>query len=247
MLAKPLLPFALFAAVSTTTQAEPAPIQDFRAQFSVEAYGFNLGVGEQSFHCQNNECTLMSSARPQGAVRLFFKDESYETIKLKRIDNQLLWQSYYKQEIRYKGGSPTTVETRLMRKDGQIINPDKSSDWPASDQVFDPISMPYAIRWRLLHNQPLEGLLIQDNKAQHPLQLRAQKETQLQVEFADKKQPTLQLDFVSHNHSIRLWLLTEQQLFPAKIRITNNQKDQSLTLNLVQTPIWSTPIEKSSP
>lgn len=235
MLLMTLLLASLFTLFSTTSSAATLP--NFSAVYNVNAFGVDLGKARQTFNCQNGECTLISIAKPSGLAALFFKDSSVETIKLSQTNDELKWLSYHKLGISEKEGKETQKQTTLTRDEThqKIWHTEKQKAWPIQANIYDLMSITYAIQYNKLNNRPLTNLYVQDSNFQDKLTLTsADKAEALKFEFAKELIDTQRYTFESHNSTIELWLLPNHSYFPGKIRVTHKDKDRAITLNLAE-------------
>jgi len=214
-----------------------ATLPNFSAVYDVNAYGIDLGEAKQSFNCQNSDCTLISIAKPSGLAALFFKDSSVETIKLTQTDNEFKWLSYHKVGISEKDGEKIQKQTTLTLDEthGQIWHKEKQKAWPIQANIYDLMSIVYAIQYNKLNNRPLTDLYIQDNNFQDKLTLTSSDEVEsLIFEFSEEWIDALRYTFDSQNSKIELWLLPNYHYFPGKIRVTHKEDDRAITLNLAE-------------
>ncbi|MGM0540944.1 MAG: DUF3108 domain-containing protein [Pseudomonadota bacterium] len=230
-----LLSVTLFTLFSTISSAATLP--NFSAVYNVNAFGVDLGKARQTFSCQNGDCTLISVAKPSGLAALFFKDSSIETIKLTQTDDELKWLSYHKLGISVKDGKETQKHTTLTRDEAhqKIWHSEKQKSWPLQANIYDLMSVAYAIQYNKLNNRPLTGLYVQDSNFQDKLTLTSGgKAEALQFDFTKELIDTQRYSFESHNSTIELWLLPNHNYFPGKIRVTHKDKDRAITLNLAE-------------
>lgn len=230
-----LLSAALFTLFSMSSFATTLP--NFSAIYYVNAYGVDLGKVKQSFSCQNSDCTLISTAKPSGLAAIFFNDSSVETIKLIQTDDALKWLSYHKLGISEKDGKTIQKHTTLTLDEShqQIWHTEKQKAWPIQANIYDLMSIAYAIQYNKINNRRLTDLYVQDNNFQDKLTLTSADETeQLDVEFSENWIDTLRYTFDSHNAKIELWLLPNHHYFPGKIRVTHKEDDRAITLNLAE-------------
>ncbi len=234
---------SLLAALSTllltlySTNSSAATLPNFSAVYYVNAFGVDLGKAKQSFNCQNSTCTLTSTAKPSGLAAMFFNDSSVETIKLTQTDSALKWLSYHKLGISVKNGKTIQKHTTLTLDEThqKILHTEKQKAWPIQANIYDLMSIVYAIQYNKLNNRPLTDLYVQDNNFQDKLTLTsADKAEQLEFEFSENWIDTLRYTFDSHNSKIELWLLPNHHYFPGKIRVTHKEEDRAITLNLAE-------------
>lgn len=228
--------------VATAGQVLP----DFKAEFSVRFLGFEIGTAYQSFHCQKTQCTLTSKAKPEGLIARFVNESTVETIKIQQTPSHFRWLSYHKTLTRHKSGKTIIKKTDLVREENHIIylqsDPDLPQQWPASDNVYDTISLAYAITYRLSNHQPIVPLLLQDDKGQYPLKLLANKMDSIELPWLDDEVNARYIKLDSTQATIRLWILENHVLpkrfkaFPAAIEVYNKQTHKTVELNLQSPP-----------
>ncbi|MDA3808584.1 MAG: DUF3108 domain-containing protein [Thiomicrorhabdus sp.] len=232
-----ILSTTLFAFLSANSLAATLP--NFSAVYDVNAYGIDLGKAKQSFNCQENDCTLISRAKPSGLAALFFKDSSVETIKLTQTDDEFKWLSYHKLGLSQKDGKEIQKHTTLSLDEThqQIWQTEKKKAWPIQANIYDLLSIVYAIQYNKLNSRPLTDLYVQDSNFQDKLTLKSADEADsLDFDFSEDWVDTLRYTFDSHNAKIELWLLPNQHYFPGKIRVTHKEDDRAITLNLAELP-----------
>lgn len=227
----------LLSATLFSANSSAATLPNFSAIYDVNAFGVDLGQAKQSFNCQNSDCTLISIAKPSGLAAIFFKDSSVETIKLNQTDDELKWLSYHKVGISEKDGKEIQKHTTLTLDEPhqQIWHTEKKKAWPIRPNIYDLMSIAYAIQYNKLNNRSLTNLYIQDNNFQDKLTLTSADELEaLEYEFTQDMIDTLRYTFNSHNSKIELWLLPNHYYFPGKIRVTHKEEDRAITLNLAE-------------
>lgn len=216
-------------------------LPEFTAVYKVNVAGFNIGTGTHHFSCQAIHCTLKSNAKPSGFIRNFFKDELYETAKIRQTEDSFLWQSYLKREIKYKGDEVREKITEIQRQKGQIVYPDKNRIFADSAYAFDPMSIAYAIQWLNLNQYPksqYDKLKLQTHKLQSVINFQDFKiNTQLSLDFGKSKFSSQVFKLQTANYGIRLWLLKDFDWLPGKIEIYNKNKARTITLELARPPV----------
>ncbi|HHS99423.1 MAG TPA: DUF3108 domain-containing protein [Thiomicrospira sp.] len=218
--------------------AHATELRNFKAVFDVEAVGLTLGQAKHSMHCKDSICTLKSDAKPSGFAAAFFKDSSHETIKLKQNDTMLSWLSYSKLGISYKDdkAKEKTIHLQLNAEKNSVICPEQQREWPVQPQLFDVISISYAIQHAKLNDLPLTNLTLQDTNFQDKLKLKSTDNNDfLEFDFADNHLDAVKYHFTSKHAEIELWLLPKYDYFPGKIRIVN-KKEKTITLSLAEPP-----------
>ncbi len=230
--------------LSSFVAAADQTLPDFKAEFSVQFLGFSLGTAYQSFHCQQTQCILTSQAKPEGLVARFVNEATVETIKVQQ--NHFRWLSYHKTLTRHKSGKIIIKNMDLVREDNRVIylqsGPNHPKQWPASDNVYDTISLAYAIAYRLSNHQPIMPLLLQDEKGQYPLKLLANEKDRIELPWLDDEVNARYLKLDSTQATIRLWIVENGvlpkpfQAFPATIEVYNKQTHKTVELNLQSPP-----------
>lgn len=224
---------------SSNTQAQT--LNDFTAHFTVQVASFNIGQGSHTFKCIEQHCTLNSSAKPSGFIRNFFKDELYETAVLTQTDSQLLWQSYQKKDIRYKGDKVSERIKTLKKTDSAIVYTETEQSFPLQSSAFDQMSIAYAIQWLRLNNaskSEFDKLVLQTDKGQFPIHFKDfAKATTLGLDFAKSPLKTERFVLTTDKINVELWCLADYDWFPAKIKIYNKDKDRTITLQLAKAPL----------
>ncbi|MBO1924242.1 DUF3108 domain-containing protein [Thiomicrorhabdus sp. 6S3-12] len=233
LLSLPLLLNKAFA----SEQAQPIP--DFDATFLVHAYGVDLGKSRHQLHCEQRDCVLETLSKPEGWVKIFFKDSAQEKIQLQQTAQSILWQGYQKQATRHKGDDAKIKSTtfELESSGQQIVYLEKKRQWPWHPGVFDATSIAYAIQWYALNHKDLATaqLILQTTKEQYPIKfsILAHPET-LKLEYG--KEPSQKYRFGNQRFEIDLWLLPEKHYFPGKLRIYDREEDKTIVLVLEKAP-----------
>jgi len=215
-------------------------LNDFTAHFTVQVASFNIGQGTHTFKCVEQNCTLKSYAKPSGFIRNFFKDELYETTELTQTDSQLLWQSYQRKDVRYKGSKVSERVKTLEKTDQAIIYTEKQQSFPLNHSAFDQMSIAYVIQWLRLNNAPRDKfnkLILQTEKGQFPINFTEfGQATTLGLAFANSTLKAEKFVLQTDKINVELWCLAEYDWFPAKIKIYNKDKDRTITLELAKAP-----------
>jgi len=224
---------------ATTSLANTLP--NFKTSYYVNAFGVELGKATHQFQCQQENCTLISRAKPSGIAAMFFSDSSIETSQLKQTNDHLTWLSYHKIGTHKKEGKAIKKHTTMKRDEAsnQVIFIEKNRTWPIQENTFDIMSLAYAIQYFKLNNRPLETLKlhIQDSNFQEKLTFKTVKQTDpLKFKFSNKHFKAVKYAFESQQFKIELWLLEDYQYFPSKIRLINKKEDKTITLNLAELP-----------
>ena len=216
------------------------PIADFNATFNVYALGMKLGVSKHTLRCEQTDCTLKAISKPKGLAKLLLNESSEETIKLQQTDNQLTWLSYQK-DYGKDLSNPKEFKTETYYLNDQIpaeiVNPDKQLSWPVKAQVYDSISLAYAVQFNVLNEKPLNALYLQDRKRQQPLLLKeAFTEKSLKLDNGHVIPKSELFQFETQQAKVKVWLLPKHDYFPARIEVYNIKKDKTLTLVLQEPP-----------
>jgi len=230
--------FMLFMSLFICLPANSAELPNFKAIFDVEALGMTLGQAKQSFICKQQKCILKSDAKPSGLAAAFFKDSSHETIQLTQNDNQLNWLSYHKLGISYKKDKAKEKHLNLIYnpKTAMVDCPEKNHQWPKGDNLFDSVSIAYAIQHAILNKLPIDNFILQDSNFQDKLTHKAtDKHDFIDLDFADDSLDAVKYSFTSKHVNIELWLLPKYNYFPGKIRILNKE-EKTITLSLAEPP-----------
>lgn len=220
-------------ALPSYTFAKPLP--QFQAQFEVDAFGIKLGTSEQNLKCIENSCTLTATATPSGLARLFVNEQTEEIIQLQQTDTDFIWQSYQKTTIK-KGKVSKTVRF-VTTDDNQIHYVEKDRFWPQNPNVFDMVSIAYALQFHLLNQKPLNGFYLQDTGSQDAVTIQTL-EGKNRIDLADME-TTLEaqgLAFETPKAKIKIWLLPAYDYFPGRIEVYNIEKDKTITLLLEEPP-----------
>ncbi len=236
-----LLSLLLFMMLAYTASSNATTLPNFKTSYYVNAFGVELGKAKHRFSCQQENCTLVSRAKPSGMAALFFSDSSIETIQLKQSQENLIWLSYHKLGTSKKDGKLVQKHTTLQRNnsENQVVFIEKNHTWPAPPNVFDILSLPYAIQYFKLNNKVLNELdfYIQDSNFQEKLTFRSIDQPEnLSFKFSNHEFKALKYVFESQQFKMELWLLPKHQYFPAKIRLINKKENKIITLNLAEQP-----------
>ncbi|WP_319381633.1 DUF3108 domain-containing protein [Thiomicrorhabdus sp.] len=221
----------------TPMLAHAQAIPAFKADFSVKAFGFNLGLAHQNMTCDEAlNCTIESVAKPEGWIANFVDESSIESIELQQAADRFKWVSYQKTTL--KKDRVAKIETlKRNQSEKRIEYVEKQRFWPQQPNVYDASSLAYAIQYWKLNNQPLEEIYLQDNKHQEKLHFnRIDQAVKLELPFRKKDLNALRYDFSSRQASIQLWLLPDYDYFPGKIRIENTDEDRVIILTLAKPP-----------
>lgn len=226
------------ALLSFSMASHAVELPNFSSVYDVEAMGLTLGQAKQSFTCQKTNCILKSDAKPSGFAAAFFKDSSHETIQLIQTTNQLTWQSYHKLGISYKNNQPKEKHLNLSRnlEKNSVVYREKNRQWPLKANLFDSVSIVYAIQHAVINQQSIESFTLQDSNFQDELLLQStDMNDSIYVEFEEDELNATKYIFSSEHVEIELWLLPKYNFFPGKIRIINKE-EKTITLTLSEPP-----------
>lgn len=217
-----------------------ASIPDFTAKFNVYAIGLKLGESNHTLRCQQSDCTLQAVSKPQGLAKILLNESSEETIKLKQTESEFIWQSYIK---RYGKdlNNPKTLKTRHFfiseQPPQKVINPATKKSWPLQTQIYDSISLAYAVQFNVLNERPLNNFHLQDRKRQESLILKgAFTPLDLELDNGQTLNNTQLFEFETPRAKIKVWLLPTHHYFPGRVEVYNIKKDKTLTLLLQEPP-----------
>lgn len=231
-----LLGLFLLATFASPLQAQNLP--NFKAQFAVEALGMELGKAKHAFNCQNNQCKLVSNAKPEGLAALLFSDSAVETVQLQQNSDSLQWLSYHKLGTSKKDGKTVKKHTTLkyLKDKNQVIYIEKNRNWPAKPKTFDSISIAYAIQHAHLNQLAVNDFVLQDTNFQEKLRLKnIDKQSWVSLSFAEHDLDAVKYHFVSEHAEVEIWLLPKFNFFPGQVRVLNND-DKTITLSLAEPP-----------
>lgn len=234
---------SFFLAVSLFTLSNISSansLKDFKAEYNVEAMGMTLGKAKHSLKCQENNCTLTSTAKPSGIAAMMSSDSSVEKIQLQQAGNRLTWLKYDKTGISKKDGKVRNKNSTLEligseHKIAYFRNNKRKRDWPSQPRTYDSVSIAYAIQHAKLNKLSVNGITLQDSNFQDKLTLKSNTHGKINLSFADEALNAVKYRLESKNVKIDLWLLPKYNYFPGKMRIVN-QNNQTITLSLVEPP-----------
>lgn len=215
------------------------PLADFKAVFDVDAFGFTVGKAKQNFSCTGQEvqtCTLTSIAKPPSWAERFINESSVEKITLQQTADQFNWLKYQKNLTR-RYDDRTEYKTITLKKDHQhkqITFVEEKKNWPIQLQIFDEISIVYAIQHAVLNNQALDNFYLQGDKVQQKLAIYIKKHNEIiDLPFDENLNSTFVI-FKNDNIHAKVWLLNEHQYFPGRIKIANKKTNKTITLELTK-------------
>ena len=216
------------------------PLSEFQANFKVQALSMNLGISKHSLKCNGTDCTLTASSKPEGLAKLFLNERSQETIHIQQTDNQFNWLSYTKKYGEDLSNKETLkIETLFINPENptQIVNPNRQKSWPTQPEVYDSISITYAVQFNVLNDKPLNQLFLQENKRQESLVLiNAFQPDPLTLNNGKTFANSQRFDFETQKAKVKIWLLPTYDYFPGRVDVYNIKKDKTLTLVLQEPP-----------
>lgn len=216
------------------------PLSDFNATFKIQALGMNLGTSKHTFKCNETGCTLTAYSKPEGLAKLLLNERSQETIQIEQLNNQFKWLSYtkkYGKDLSNK--DEFKVESYLVNLNTptEIINPNRQKSWPAQLEIFDSISLAYAVQFNALNEKPLNQLFLQESKRQQPLVLKsAFTPDALTLNNGKIFANAQRFDFETQKAKVKIWLLPTYDYFPGRVDVYNIKKEKTLTLVLQEPP-----------
>ncbi|MDG6777713.1 DUF3108 domain-containing protein [Thiomicrorhabdus sp. zzn3] len=211
------------------------PLPQFQARFEVDAFGIKLGTSEQELKCIEAHCTLTATAKPSGLASLFVNEQTEEIIHLQQSDTDFIWQSY--QKTTFKKGNVSKTVRFIATDDNQVHYVEKDRFWPHNPNVFDMVSIAYALQFYLLNQKPLTGFHLQDTGSQDAVTIQALN-GKSRIDLADME-TTVEaqgLAFETPKAKIKIWLLPAYDYFPGRIEVYNIEKDKTITLLLEEPP-----------
>lgn len=220
----------------TTAHASSLPNADL--EFEVHAFDIVFGKSKQTLRCHQNNCQLTAIARPSGLASWFVSESTREVIQFRQTKQQLTWLSYRK-EAGDDLDDTDDLKTVTLKRDAnnQVTYPEKNKQWPQQPNLFDMVSISYALAFRRLNQQSLTGLVIQDTYGQDPITIQANNKKQT-LELADFKTEvnTQILQFETKVAKVKIWQMPQYDYLPARVDVYNKEKDKTITLLLTQLP-----------
>jgi hypothetical protein len=98
--------------------------------------------------------------------------------------------------------------------------------------------MAYALQYRLLHNQPIETMTLQEEKKQQQLIFIAQADNRLNTSFKSHLVTNYYVADTA-NHRVSIWLAPELDFFPVKVEIYDKDNRRGFSLSLDQRPKYN--------
>ena len=216
------------------------PIPEFTATFNIHALSMKLGVSKHSLACQQTNCTLSAASKPQGLAKFFLNERSLETIKIQQTDSQFKWLAYekkYGENLSEKGKFKTDAYFINPQNPNEIINPRRQKNWPIQPEIYDSISLAYAVQFNVLNEKALNQLFLQENKRQQPLILKkAFTKAPLTLDNGQTLPKAQLFEFKTLQSEVKIWLLPTYGYFPGRVDVYNIKKDKTLTLVLQEPP-----------
>jgi hypothetical protein len=211
-------------------------LQPFSATFKVEALGMHIGYAEHQLRCQGTSCELTSDATPTGLARHLIGEKSHEKSFIELNQQQLSWKSYQNTIKRLRNQSIKDQFTlELDMETNQIINAERNQNWEYSLDTFDSLSMAYALQHRLLHQQPLTHMILQEEKQQRQLNFIAQTVSSLNTPFQSRL-ATHYYIANADDYRVSVWLAPELNFFPVQVEIYDKKRRRGFILSLDQHP-----------
>lgn len=213
----------------------------FKATFNVRVFGFNVGEARQSLSCRQQNCLLTSEASPPNWAQRFINESAKEQIHLIQNDHEFKWLKYKKFLTRHYDDHTEHKTYTLVRDETNkhIHYVEENKNWPLRSLIYDPISIAYAIQYRILNHLPLDNLYLQDDKVQQKIIFSTQnKSDEIDLDFKDELQ-TKRFEFHNDKMSIKLWLVPEMAYFPGQIEVENKTEKRTITLELNRVPDFS--------
>lgn len=215
-------------------------IPNFTANFNLYAIGMKLGSSNHTLKCLQSDCTLQAVSKPQGLVKLLYNQSSEETIKLHQTDEDLIWKSYLKRHGKDLNDPKMFKTDHFFVSDQQpteIVNPARQQSWPMQTQVYDDISLAYAVQFNVLNERPLNNFYLQDRKLQEPVVLKgAFINSELKLDNGQTLKKAQLFEFETPRAKVKVWLLPSYHYFPGRVEVYNIEKDKTLTLLLQEPP-----------
>ncbi len=226
--------------ISLPMNASAAVIKDFKASFEVDAFDIKLGTSQQTFRCEQQNCTLTATASPSGIASWFLHEETEEIIHLQQTESGFAWQSYQKitRSTSEKGKILKTVN--FVKTDSMPVRVnyiEKERFWPIKPKLYDMVSIAYALQYAKLNKQPLNGFHLQDTNLQEAVDISDSNPIE-SLELADLETTVdaERFEFETSKAKIKVWLLPSYDYFPGRIDVYNIEKDKTITLLLEELP-----------
>ena len=207
---------------SLAVLASPLNLQ---ATYVVSAFGADIGESHQQLHCDaQGDCQLTSDTRPIGIARLFTSERLLERSHF-RLGTSPRWLRYEKKK--YDGDKLVRTVT-LLRQPSTIVYVQGPRHFPAHEDVYDPLSLPFVLHhWK----EPPQALYLQDNNWQDHLTL-----TQWRTPEQLDGRATHHYRFQGQHVTVDVWLDAAREILPIKVRVHNHDTDKTITLTLKQEP-----------
>lgn len=242
-----LLSSSILLSLSFSAYAER--LQPFKAKFDVDVLGMTIGTLKQSLTCQpftqtdkklepSQKCTLKSIANPPKWAQRFINESSSEIIQLEQTKDSLTWQQYKKHLTRrYDDRVEKKIITLTRRDELQKIEfVEGQRIWPLQDNVFDEISIIYAIQHALNNKTDLHNFYLQGDKDQRKIKVEVKnRSASIDLPFADYVTTTL-VYFNNSKMDAKVWFINNQNYFPGRIEINNKTEKRNIVLELKEKP-----------
>jgi len=234
---KGLIAVSLFTLLPHSASAKPLP--EFNVTFEVHAFDIMFGISKQALTCQDQNCTLTATATPSGLASLFVSESTYEEITFLNNSDNLKWLSYLKQSGEDLSDLENVKTVSMIRseKDSHIRYPERDKQWPNQENIYDIVSIAYALQYRKLNQLALNDIYLQDTSGQEKLNI-SQPKSRSEVELADLETSLIseQYEFATSKAKVKIWLLPTYHYFPGRVDVYNIQKDKTITLLLQEPP-----------
>ncbi|WP_044409548.1 DUF3108 domain-containing protein [Thiomicrospira microaerophila] len=233
---KPLL---LFAYLTLLFSPQAHSLQPFSATFKVEALGIHIGYAEHQLRCQDTLCELTSNATPIGLARRLIGEQSHETSTLELNQHHLSWLSYDAIIKKMRNQSiKEQFNLQLDKESHHIINVQRNQTWEYTHDTFDTLSMAYALQHRLIHQQPINNMILQEEKQQRPLSFIPQTLGTLNTPFQAR---LITRHFIADaaDYRVSVWLAPELNFFPVQVEIYDKKRRRGLMLSLNERPDYT--------
>ncbi len=233
------LKFLFIILLFTSTSIFAGTLPQFKASFYVEVMGFTLGQAKHNLTCSKKNtltqtCNLISTAEPSRFMRRFINESSVEKITFEQNSSNFYWLKYQK-ELTRRYSDRTEIKTTTLIRDEinqLIIFEEQQKQWRNKTNVFDEISIVYAIQHAMLNNLPLNNFYLQRDKDQTAVNIEINHKTRhIDLPFASFLKTTV-VTFKNNNMEGTIWLLNNYNYFPAKIAIHNKENNKTITLEL---------------
>ncbi|WFE68736.1 DUF3108 domain-containing protein [Thiomicrospira sp. R3] len=227
-----------FICTTLFTTLNANALTPFEASYKIEAFGLTIGRADHSLTCKNQQCDLTSHATPTGLARRLIGEEGHERVQLALKDNVLYWLSYENKTIKIRSQDVVDQVFVSLNPDTLTIeNLERNQSWAYDTNTFDPLSMAYALQHRLLNNQPIDTMTLQEEKRQRLLTFNDFGEVLLSSAFKSRLK-TNHYVADTPEYKVSIWLATDLNLFPAQVEIYDKKRRRGMTLSLLKRPTF---------